>query len=598
MGLRTYILMVLVGISGFLLYAQQPSALSQGSERLTTIPLNEAEQHLIERKNPTYPLIAKAAKVEGTVRLTLEVDSKGAVVRVAASSGPAILLRAAINAAEQYRYRPFEIDGVPADVLVEAAIHFSLPSEVPAPQIPFPVVTSLNSVHMNYDDGCINVDVAGNGVVRYSGTCHAVVLGEHKRHIRPEEVRELLASFRRADFFSLRDSYSVGATDVGTTITSIQIGDLTKVITDDWVQVPATLKSVQHAILKYSHSDQWVKGNADTVPSLLAESSNPTAQREMLSNILPRAALYSDADVVRDILAYKVDVERRGPFDGTPLMLAASRGVPAMVGALLKAGANAKAVDREGRDALIFGAQSGNATTVQLLLSAGLRGDDKDKFGDTALMAAAATGNPKVVRMLLNAGAEVNARNSRRQTALLSGATGDSGFSFGEIGRPPVKVPEQDIHRGEVVTMLLDAGADINARGWFGDTALFSLEDDAVRELVRHGINLEIRDNYGETALIETVSPSIAEILIKAGANVNARDKDGTTPLIQAAENNFVDKLKVLVKAPGIRLEERDNKGETALMKARANNLQDCVRVLLSAGAKNRILRVSEPKSW
>jgi hypothetical protein len=35
--------------------------------------------------------------------------------------------------------------------------------------------------------------------------------------------------------------------------------------------------------------------------------------------------------------------------------------------------------------------------------------------------------------------------------------------------------------------------------------------EDAVRELIRHHINLEGRDNYGQTALIETVSDSIAE---------------------------------------------------------------------------------------
>ena len=98
-------------------------------------------------------------------------------------------------------------------------------------------------------------------------------------------------------------------------------------------------------------------------------------------------------------------------------------------------------------------------------------------------------------------------------------------------------------------------------------------------------VNLEARDDYGQTALIDTVSGSIAEILIRAGSDINAKDKDGKTALIYAAENNYVDKLKVLVKASGIRLEERDNKGETALMKASAKNLQDSVRVLVSAGA-------------
>jgi ankyrin repeat protein len=153
------------------------------------------------------------------------------------------------------------------------------------------------------------------------------------------------------------------------------------------------------------------------------------------------------------------------------------------------------------------------------------------------------------------------------------------------MGRPHADIPEDKIHRDVVVGLLLDAGAHIDARGWFGETALFSLEESAVRELIRRHADLEARNDSGETPLIETVSGSIADILIKAGADVNARDKDGKTALIRAAESNYVDKLEVLVKAPGIRLEQRDSDGETALMRARAKNLASSVVVLVAAGA-------------
>ena len=81
------------------------------------------------------------------------------------------------------------------------------------------------------------------------------------------------------------------------------------------------------------------------------------------------------------------------------------------------------------------------------------------------------------------------------------------------------------------------AGADIDAHGWFGETALFSLDEDAVRELIRHHVNLEARNDYGQTALIETVSGSIAEILIKAGSDINAKDKDGNP--VRDADGNL-----------------------------------------------------------
>jgi ankyrin repeat protein len=126
-----------------------------------------------------------------------------------------------------------------------------------------------------------------------------------------------------------------------------------------------------------------------------------------------------------------------------------------------------------------------------LLIGAGASASEKDKYGDSALMAAAAAGNPDSVRLLLDKGARVNSSNRRHQTALLSGSTGDDGFAIGEMGRRRAEIPEELVDRDTVVRILLDAGADIDARGWYGETALFSLEDDAVRELLRHHINIE-----------------------------------------------------------------------------------------------------------
>ena len=117
---------------------------------LPVIRLDEAEQHLIERTPPKYPPLARVANIRGDVHLTLEVDSNGAVIRVVQSSGHPLLVYAASDAAKQYRYRPFELNGVPADVLVEAVVSFSPP--VP-PHVPFPEVSDSSSVLIEYNNG-------------------------------------------------------------------------------------------------------------------------------------------------------------------------------------------------------------------------------------------------------------------------------------------------------------------------------------------------------------------------------------------------------------------------------------------------------------
>lgn len=78
---------------------------------------------------------------------------------------------------------------------------------------------------------------------------------------------------------------------------------------------------------------------------------------------------------------------------------------------------------QDGRSALIFSAQYGNAEIVELLIEAkaDLTAQTNDQ-GWNALMIASAYGREEVVRQLIHAGADVNARDSFGQTALTNAA--------------------------------------------------------------------------------------------------------------------------------------------------------------------------------
>jgi len=573
---------VLIRLISFLIILPLTASLITAQSQV--ISVDDGDEQLLYRALPVYPPLAKAARVEGSVQLTLAVDAEGHVTEIVAISGHPLLRKAAAETAMHYQYNPFHMNGKPAAVFVRTDILFNLVAPN-RPSTPFPPVADIASVVMAYSDGRVSVTVSGDGLVRYLGVSDVLVEGEHVHHVSPENLQSLLSVFRDADFFSLKDDYSVGATDVGQTRTSIRIGGKSKTILDDWVEVPHSLKKVQDALLQYSGSNEWTKGNADTIPNILAETPDRRAQRELLSTLLPKAAMYSDLSVLKAILKQKVNVDRLGPWDASALTHAAGRGLPEMVRALLQAGASPSKKDHYGRGALIFGAGSGSSEVVQLLISAGASPTEGDEYGDTPLMAAAAAGNPDSVRILLAHGAPVNAKNSRRQTALLSAGSGDSGFGIGEMDRKTYEVPEDLVHRDRVVRQLIDAGADINVHGWFGNTALFSLEEDTVKELLAHHIDIEARNDREETALIDTVSEEIADLLIKGGANVNAVDKDGRTALMLAAMRNYVDKVSVLVKARNIKLNIRDRAGQTALDIAQKLHNDDCVRILIGAGA-------------
>lgn len=82
----------------------------------------------VDRVEPVYPRGARLAGIEGVVRLGLEVSSGGALRRVSviASSGDALLDRAAVEAAQASAYGPAKVSGRAVDAEVEATYRFEL----------------------------------------------------------------------------------------------------------------------------------------------------------------------------------------------------------------------------------------------------------------------------------------------------------------------------------------------------------------------------------------------------------------------------------------------------------------------------------------
>lgn len=64
-----------------------------------------------QRPNPTYPAMARTARVSGTVKVYLEVDENGNAVKIKSSEGHALLQRAAEDAARRWKFNQTVIDG-------------------------------------------------------------------------------------------------------------------------------------------------------------------------------------------------------------------------------------------------------------------------------------------------------------------------------------------------------------------------------------------------------------------------------------------------------------------------------------------------------
>ena len=83
---------------------------------------------LIHRVEPTYPTLAKSARVQGDVVLSAVIDTNGQITNLQLVSGHPMLVPAAITAVKQWRYEPYLLNGQPVEVETTITVIFTLSS--------------------------------------------------------------------------------------------------------------------------------------------------------------------------------------------------------------------------------------------------------------------------------------------------------------------------------------------------------------------------------------------------------------------------------------------------------------------------------------
>ncbi len=213
----------------------------------------------------------------------------------------------------------------------------------------------------------------------------------------------------------------------------------------------------------------------------------------------------------------------------------------------------------------------------RFLIAAGADIEARDRHGDTALTLACQSdlgSHQPVVSLLLRAGANVNARGAKGMTPLMCAALHDES--------------------GQVVKTLLAASADVAARDRLGWTALMHATRkrreniQVVRMLLAARANVRAKHEYGGTALANAAlngQTQTVRLLLSAGADVNSCDAAGWTPLICAAMNGHAQTVKLLIQA-GANRNATDRLGRTALNLARFNRHPSVSELLTRNGTR------------
>lgn len=93
-----------------------------------SLPSGVSKNLLVKEIVPTYPPLARKARIHGEVVLDVDISKEGTVESLKAVSGHPMLIPAAIDAVKNWRYKPYLVDGKPVPVQTQVTVNFSLVS--------------------------------------------------------------------------------------------------------------------------------------------------------------------------------------------------------------------------------------------------------------------------------------------------------------------------------------------------------------------------------------------------------------------------------------------------------------------------------------
>ncbi|HEY1939229.1 MAG TPA: TonB family protein [Candidatus Angelobacter sp.] len=93
-------------------------------ERPKRILSQLTEAQLVNRVEPMYPHIAIISGIQGQVKLHAIIARDGSIQSLNVISGPPLLVRAALDAVQQWRYRPYILNGETVEVETFITVNF------------------------------------------------------------------------------------------------------------------------------------------------------------------------------------------------------------------------------------------------------------------------------------------------------------------------------------------------------------------------------------------------------------------------------------------------------------------------------------------
>ncbi|HWR36613.1 MAG TPA: energy transducer TonB [Clostridia bacterium] len=115
------------GVIGGIISSTTPVAVPKiAAPERVRVSQGVSEGLLIHKITPTYPPLARQARIQGSVVLQALISKDGSIQNLRAVSGHPMLTPAAIDAVKQWRYKPYYLNGSPVEVETQVTVNFTL----------------------------------------------------------------------------------------------------------------------------------------------------------------------------------------------------------------------------------------------------------------------------------------------------------------------------------------------------------------------------------------------------------------------------------------------------------------------------------------
>ena len=166
--------------------------------------------------------------------------------------------------------------------------------------------------------------------------------------------------------------------------------------------------------------------------------------------------------------------------------------------------------------------------------------------------------NVEIAKLLIENEADVNAKTKEYFKTKFGKTTSSHTISIPDQSTPlDLAILNEHI---KTAKLLIDNGADINAKDNYGNTPLHKTNNiEIAKTLIHNGADVNARNTYGNTPLYKIEDIETIKLLVDNGADVNTKNKQGNTPLHYAGNRKTA---KVLVDN-GADVNAINNKGQT-----------------------------------